>query len=376
MLTIDDLFIAVKDNNISQVKHILDNYSFNMNVYKCVYKCGYESGDKTKTVIGCKNKGETVLHIACNQRLMDIIKLLCDSNKINVNALNSNGETVLNTAYNDTDMVKLLLNFKYINVNRKDSNGNIPLYSACVTGNKEVVKLLLAHPKIKINELNNNGVTALCYLCCYENKLVITTLFLHYIMIDVDQPKIEKPLICAIESNNINTLRLLLQQSSINVNHLDIKSRRRGITPLDHAFFCQKYCREHNKYRNMIKLLLEYGANITFNIRCNYGGDSAVNQWLSSLDPTRKQRDKYSSIAHLFTIIVLLCDEYFTLIPTHIPLIKNNYKPYYNMIRFFKIVNCVPMEVQMLICHRVYGSTNSYVKSDLVTLYSRSILNE
>ena len=59
----------------------------------------------------------------------------------------------------------------------------------------------------------------------------------------------------------------------------------------------------------------------------------------------------YIDAAELFATIVFLCDSYFA--------IKSDNKA----ARFFRIIRTIPMEIQMVVCNRVYGSKKETILS-------------
>ncbi|MHB9147579.1 MAG: ankyrin repeat domain-containing protein [Candidatus Amoebophilus sp.] len=96
------------------------------------------------------DKGDTALHIAAIEKLVEPIKMLL-SKKINVNTKNGYWQTPLHVAISSGTPVsdtKLIEVVKYLisrgaDVNATDLNDNTPLHYAVYTGNLELIQLLL-----------------------------------------------------------------------------------------------------------------------------------------------------------------------------------------------------------------------------------------
>ena len=84
------------------------------------------------------------MHQACNLGQIEVVKLLLNSENIDVNALDMNGKHPLHYACksNRVDIVKMLLNSKNINTNPLYF-GMTLLHFACLTGSIAIVEVLL-----------------------------------------------------------------------------------------------------------------------------------------------------------------------------------------------------------------------------------------
>lgn len=138
------------------------------------------------------NHKDTALHIACRKGHIEIVKLLLNHKNINLNKKGLCYKTPLEVAHNwkHTEIVQLLLshpntkndagytilhqacledNIQIIksllddtrtNLNIQDNEGNTALLLACKKDKTEIVKLLLTHPKIDLETQNTEGLTA------------------------------------------------------------------------------------------------------------------------------------------------------------------------------------------------------------------------
>ncbi len=147
------LLEAVRDNNIEDVKNIIDN---------------------GKDINIQDNKGFTALLCASILGYTRIVKLLLknpEKTKIDVNIQNNDGNTALLYAsiFGRVKIVKLLLkNPKKtkINVNIQNSDGYTALMRAFVSGFVDIGLLLLENPKktkIDVNIKNNNNESVLIW---------------------------------------------------------------------------------------------------------------------------------------------------------------------------------------------------------------------
>ena len=211
-----------------------------------------------------------------------------------------------------------------LNINKKNVVGWTPLHFASSQGHAEAVKLLLAHPNINVNVTSAHGQTAFL-LGCWNGRASIVQLLLK-------DPRVDTTL----------------------ADHSDC-------TPWWHA------CR--NKHREVIEWLIASGRDLG-DIRMN--GDGIVKttavvpvakRFMANPVHTRREvRAKLGVLdglaAEVFALIVFLCDDLLELKPA---LASATSKP--TAFRFFAIMKRVPMELQMILCHRVVESAKDSVLS-------------
>jgi hypothetical protein len=109
------------------------------------------------------NELNTSLHFACNNGKVEVVKLLIEDGRADVNKVNNDGNAPLHVVCNDWNMkvkiVKMLLEDARVDVNRVNKvDGNTPLHAACRNENVPIIELLVKHganPFIK-NKLNDS----------------------------------------------------------------------------------------------------------------------------------------------------------------------------------------------------------------------------
>ena len=131
------LHAAVKDNNTEKVKLLLADPQIDNNA---------QNWD-----------GQTPLYMAVQQRRLDIINLITNTEDVNVNLPDVHGKTPLIACaflYNILDVLSILLSHDNINVNLKDKSGNTALHSAALNNNLEVLTFLLERADADIDVQN------------------------------------------------------------------------------------------------------------------------------------------------------------------------------------------------------------------------------
>jgi|GEM_PF-3444972 len=180
---------------------------------------------------------------------LEIFKFLLGFDKLSINALNQEGETLLNAAIYEekSEIIELLLSHKDINVNEEDRNGYTPLYHAINGGKSEVIELLLSHEDINVNKEDREGCTPLRYAINGGKPKVIELLLSHEdINVNEEDRNGYTILHYAINGGKSEVIELLLSYKDIKVNEKD----RKGYTFLHYAIDGGK--------PEVIELLLSY----------------------------------------------------------------------------------------------------------------------
>jgi ankyrin repeat protein len=179
----------------------------------------------------CDGNGVTALMLAFNKktnaRLESMIKILLDHPKINVNLQNNEGQTALiiaSSKKSNVNSVKMLLDHPKIDVNLRTTSGWTALMKASKY-NENTVKLLLDHPEIDVNLQNPNGWTALTLASRFsgtDSSENTVKMLLAHPKINVNhQPKdgwTALIVACHYSTSTENTVKILLDHPEINVN--------------------------------------------------------------------------------------------------------------------------------------------------------------
>jgi ankyrin repeat protein len=256
------LFTAVKNNNIKEVKSLLDKDA-NPNAYD--------------------DDSDNVLINAALYASADCMKLLL-LKKANPNLKNTYGQTPLMYCTHEMDKMKLLLEYG-ADINAKSNSGNTPLLIACIgNGQYENIKFLIdkgadplarnygketslmraaqsgdtmtAHLLIGKGVVVNEspwGYTALMYAARYANwPFVFSLLDNGADPNTADTISGQSPLLWAAEFNNVHAVKMLLKRTK-NVNTSD---NQKGMSTLMWAVY-----NEHDN-PEIIQALLDKGAMI------------------------------------------------------------------------------------------------------------------
>lgn len=179
-----DLFVAIKNENSSLLKEILDSGERDVCARDCLgqiplsYACLTRNIEAVRLLldygsnVNDKNifTGNTCLMISCGCGSIWTVKMLCESGAIEtINDKNDSGDTALIIASNGghIGIVKYLCENGAAEgsaVNEKNSSGYTALMLASLRGYSDVVRLLLENGATEsINEKNNYGDTALSW---------------------------------------------------------------------------------------------------------------------------------------------------------------------------------------------------------------------
>lgn len=240
------------------------------------------------------------------------------------------------------DKVESLLSDPQVNVNWQDSLGFSVLHSACQNGHLAVVDSFLNHPKLDPNLAESSGLTPFS-TACYRGHHTVVSRLLADPRVDPQQPQSNNttPLWYAAQNGHLSVIEALLASDRT----IDTKTRSswNSTTAAQHA----RVVANLPKWENIPgddSLRRKKNNPIIADLIDAYEKDPGA----------CRQCIRGSFIARLFALVVFLCDGFLRLPEDHHSLKSG---------RFFSTCSRLPLDLQMLVCHRVFGSAKEVVLS-------------
>ena len=208
------------------------------------------------------------------------------------------------------------------------------LHSASHGGHVEVVKLLLAHPAINVNCEDKYGVTPFS-LGCLNGQMSIVDLLLKDPRVDVTLADRDEctPLRYASRWGSLEIAERLIA-SGRDLGDLNKKGRHYQDSKEYSAIEIARKMTEWEVV-SLLERFMENPTQTLHELRVKLGGLDAL-------------------AAELFALTVFLCDDLLQLKPA--PVATNPAAVDAAAIHFFSVISKLPMELQMILCHRAVGS--------------------
>jgi hypothetical protein len=240
----------------------------------------------------------------------------------------------------DADRVlKILTNCPDVDVNCKNERGRpglTGLFIACNLGHTEIVKILLQHPRIDLAKTSNYGQSLFYAVSERHERLEIVDLLLNDSRVDLNSHWDSfTPLTTCLMYSQLNTIKRVIASG-------------RYIVPCSFASH-DVYGGTHALHKESLQLMEKFRADphqTRYEVRRELGG-------LGSL------------AAELFAKVVFLCDDFLVRKPysRYSPKTTEN-----TMKRFFSIAEQLPMELQIILCHRTVRSMGHHISSKAVDI--------
>jgi len=331
----------------------------------------------------------TPFFIACQQGKLEVVQLLLADSRVDPARATITTSTPLFSACQNghIEIVELLLKDGRVNPNKANGNEATPFYVVCQCGHKDLVKLMLADPRVDPTKTQKDGATPF-FAACQQGHLEIVKLLLADPRVDPDQPDNENYtpfFISCQEGQREVALKLLLDQR-VNPNHPDGKN---NATPL--------YIAAQNGNLDIVQLIFAHRSGIitTDRVTCDDPDENGkmVTEWVQALpsipqrpymnDETYErvlkngpatidliqayERDPLTVMSEVrklsgirghfvgrtFALLVFFADGF-------LRLRKDTPAPVAN---FLKICSTLPLEVQMVLVQRMFGSTKDLIAS-------------
>jgi len=334
---------------------------------------------------------------ACASGHLDLVKSLASDSGVNVNWIGPDrGDAPLHRAsrFGHFEVVKFLLKHPKVDVNGENAGDGTPFSLACQEGHLNIVSLLMADTRVDVNKPMNEGATPF-YIACQENHKEVVSLLLADRRVDVNTRDIDgvTPFLITCQNGHHEVVSLLLADPRINISI----HRNDGISPL---WFASQF-----GHLLVVQLILASGRDVdtkikpvgeTYSwqnktaaeiaryqgIRGKYNEESEeeyarskqngplIAILLDSFDLDRvftRQRLRElpelrdSFISDLFALVVFHCDGLLTVTARSSSSTSSTSPTSKKAARFFQLAQCLPIELQMMLCNCVLGTGKSIV---------------
>ena len=214
----------------------------------------------------------------------------------------------------EEEVRRILKENENVNVNWTDSLGSTALHSASSYGHDKIVTMLLAHPDIDVNQKDQSPFLLACANVC----TTCVRLLLKDARVRVNEPANDAhgPLWYAAFDGRLEMIKWWIASG-----------RERDLGPHENAVgVAMKY-----RYNEVVSLLERFKADPT-----------------QTKSEIRKELCWFDEMAaDMFALVIFLCDG----------LMRISEETTNEAARFFRIIQRLPMELQMILCLRAVGST-------------------
>ena len=151
-------FLAAQYNRLYCLKHLLNNYSFDINAT--------DPRNDTQP---------TLLHTACQEGHVATVLYLTSLPKCDISAKTSNGSTALHLACKSRSLpiLKHLVEECHMDLIIRDYNGMAPVHVACEAGSLSLVKYIIEHSLLSLDITDSFGRTPLLIAAFSKNLPII-----------------------------------------------------------------------------------------------------------------------------------------------------------------------------------------------------------
>ena len=246
--------LAVDYNNLLLARWLLKRYEFlfkdktSKRVEKTLihFACRNQNVDMLKLLLKTKKfpinylyDGKTALEIAIERQNLEIFKILLDLPKVLLDKPDHNGKQAIHYASSikNSEFIKLLIDNdrkKVVDINSKDKSQLTPLHYACLNNCTDPALYLLSFPTIQLNSQDKSGKTQIQLACMFSSPVVVKKL-LDILPHEIASNAISDPskslLHFAIMNKSFEVPKIILEREHIDINAFDINRK----TPLMQA---------------------------------------------------------------------------------------------------------------------------------------------
>jgi ankyrin repeat protein/nucleoside phosphorylase len=183
-------------------------------------------------------RDQTLLCWAAEHDLVDLMKVLLSTRKVDINLQDYNGQTALSVAARSgqTAAAKILLEVEKVRVNDQDFRGWTPLSWAALMGHTDVIKALLRTGKVDIDYRSKSGRTALS-LAAGQGHSVTVNLMLDLGKADIESKDLHgwTPICWAASYGHLDIVKSLIHawKGTLISHGRDLDMKRLGLNEKD-----------------------------------------------------------------------------------------------------------------------------------------------
>jgi len=255
------------------------------------------------------------------------------------------------------EIVKRLANDPSVNVNWGDpEHDRTAFLRACFCGHLAIVEFLLRHPRVDVNKQQKEGATPFLIASCYGHPAVVSLLQAD-MRINVNTPTRDlcSPLWFAAMNGHLHVVQVILvsgREVGTKIKSIAGPSPWSNKTAAGMARFQGTRTKDHGESDDEYARGKQNGPLIATLLESFDADPATTRQQLRELP---ELRDPF--ISDLFALVIFLCDDLLA--------VRAKSSPFGTSIRkaarFFQIVQRLPMELQMVLCNRVFGAAKNSV---------------
>ena len=206
-------FAAAKLNHLYCLKHLLNNYSFDINATDLF-----------------DDSQSTLLHLACQEGHVATVLYLTSLPKYDISAKTSNGSTALHLACKGCSLpiLKHLVEECHMDLIIRDYNGMAPVHVACEAGSLSLVKYLIEYSSLSLDITDSFGRTPLLIAALSKNLPIIRYLNSKNCNISILDDKGFNVIHVSAQRGSLDILRFFIDGGYCNPDITDASNR----TPL------------------------------------------------------------------------------------------------------------------------------------------------
>lgn len=310
--------------------------------------------DRCQVNLGLPTDGTTPFFIACQMGDVETARLFLRDDRCQINRPIMNGTTPFHIAaeFDKPGVVELLLADRRVDINFPRTNGATAFFMIAQKGLAHLVKLLMADPRIDVNKGKDNGATPFI-IACQKGMIEVVKLLLADPRVDCNTPLPDghTPLAIAAGFNQVEVLQHLIASGK----DLDTRAaiNLEVTATLDVLTEWLEFLRSFKK-PYVVPEDIARGKNHLQCLELIQQVEADPAQTRYKLFHQLRLGEGYA--AELFALVIFVGDDY---------LAFRNAPKSFEVLRFFRIARRLPLEMQMILCHRVFGSTQDLVPKKL-----------